>query len=95
MDHIVKATDEDELGMDYIRTIDGDADNDTLLQRVDQGHFTQWNEMAKVAVDRGKADKYLSLTAEEKVPIDAAIELAVAAKIKPIEGLPIEEEIIK
>ncbi len=89
-DHIVKASAEDELGMDNTRTIDGDVDNDTLIQRVMQGFFTQWNEMAKVAVDRGKADKYLSLTAEEKVPIDEAIELAIAAKVPPI-----EEEIIK
>ncbi len=89
-DHIVVATPEDELGMDNVRKTDGDADNDTLCQRVMQGFFTQWNEMAKVAVDRGKVAKYISLTAEEKVPIDAAIELAISAKVKPI-----EEEIIK
>ncbi len=60
-----------------------------------EGGFWHWNDLAKVAVDRGKVAKYISLTSEEKIPIDEAIEVAIAAKVKPIEGLPIEEEIIK
>jgi len=96
MDHIIKATKEDELGMDFIRTTkDGDRDNDTLCQRVMQGNFTMWNSMAKVARDRGEAGQIFDKLqkADQKTKDDVVAILDAAAK--PIDVKPIEEEVIK
>ncbi len=87
VDHIIKATDEDETGMDYIRTIDGDKSNDDLVQRVMEGHFKDWNKMVKVVGDRELIEKVVKAAPEIKaqmiVILDAAIEAIRIEEIIP------------
>ncbi len=88
-DHIVKATAEDELAMDYIRTIDKDADNTVLIQRVMQGHFIDWGSMYKVSGDRIIAEKYQRANQVKK---DAIYEIFKDVSLEP-EPIPIEEPV--
>ena len=92
-DHIVKITDETVL--DYIRTIDGDADNTTLIQRVMDGHFTEWEKMFKVSKDRTLYERFQKLDPDTKAVVEATIE-AAEAKVEILEKEAIlERKIIK
>ncbi len=88
MDHIVTATPEDELGMNHVRKIDGDVNNNTLIQRVMQGHFTDWNKMAKVVSDRGEAgeiyEKLQRATVEVKAQVVAILDAKPVEPKEPI-----------
>jgi hypothetical protein len=86
MDHIVKATDEDEKGMAHIISIDGDKDNEILIQRIMRGHFVEWNKMAKVVSDRGEAgtlyDKIQKADEATKAEVIAILDGKVTEQIK-------------
>lgn len=84
-DHIVKATPEDELGMDNILLKDGAPDKTALIQKVMNGHFGIWNSEAKVVRDRGEAgeifEKLQKANAETKAQVIGILDAAI---VKPI-----------
>jgi hypothetical protein len=93
-DHIV--TIPDEAVLDYIRITDGDADNDLLIQRVMDGHFTEWEKMYKVKSDREVWTKFIQVDEETKTNVIATLDEAIQVKADLLkESLPIEEEIVK
>ncbi len=77
----------DEAVLDYIRTIDGDPDNDTLIQRVMDGHYMEWYIMFMVKEDRALVEDFVHSKDEVKASIRAVLSEAKLAE-------EISEEII-
>lgn len=88
MEHVIIV--KDESVVDFMVKKDGiDKDNTTFIQRIFDGHETEWAKMKKVVDDRGEAGQLLDRLqrADEVTKAQVIAILEAAAK-------PIEEEII-
>lgn len=81
-DHIVRIP--DEMVLDYIRTIDGDTSNDALIQRVMDGHYTEWEKMFKVSGDRNIIEKYVMANETIKASVFDLLKDVSVIKEEPI-----------
>ncbi len=78
--HVINISDEEVL--DYICTIDGDVDNDILIQRVMDGHFLEWEKIYKEKKDREFMNKFIQVDEETKTNVISILDSAIRIKVE-------------